>query len=149
MAASEHLLGSTFVGSRAGAHWTAVEKLQLLPNQSPGHFSVGYKVTDPNGRHAFMKASDLSMFNQPGRDALQSLLAAATAHDFERRVLERCRGNNMDRVVTAVDFGDAEFVHEGIRDRIFFLIFELANGDLRKARGAPKISLTFCGRLAL
>lgn len=132
MAASEYLLGSTFTGSRAQRSWTATEKLQLLPNQSPGHFSVGYKVIDADGHRAFMKASDLSMFNAPGRDALQSLLAAATAHDFERRVLERCRGNNMDRVVTAIDFGDGEFVHQGVRDRIFFLIFELAQGDLRK-----------------
>ncbi len=53
------------------------------------------------------------------------------AQKFERRILDHCRGNNMDRIVLAIDYGDKIIVHDGIKEPIFYLIFELAKCDAR------------------
>jgi len=93
---------------------------------------VGYLVKDDNDEQAFLKAADLGMFSNGHDDPLLVLQQAFNAHVFERNVLDHCRGNNMDRVVTALDYGDQELVSAGVRDRVFYLIFEKADGDLRK-----------------
>ena len=45
--------------------------------------------------------------------------------------MEICNGNNMDRIVHALDYGEFEIVHRGVREFVFFVIFELAKGDVR------------------
>jgi serine/threonine protein kinase len=57
---------------------------------------------------------------------------ALTGHVFERRILDYCRGKNMDRVVTALDYGTEDIIHHGARDPVFFLVFERAEGALRR-----------------
>ncbi|UYY59513.1 protein kinase domain-containing protein [Sphingomonas sp. S2-65] len=80
-----------------------------------------------------MKASDLSkVLGADPSDMVGNLLKATQAHQFERDILEHCFGNRMDRVVTALDFGNESVIHEGITDFLFFLVFELAEGDLRR-----------------
>lgn len=132
MSAAQNLLGQTLRGSRSGEDWRVVKRLQLRPGATPGQFSVGYLVEGASGKSAFMKASDLGMFAAAGEDLLQQLQRAINAHAFERRILDHCHGNNLDRVVTALDYGDAEIFNHGTRDRLFFLVFEQAEGDLRK-----------------
>jgi eukaryotic-like serine/threonine-protein kinase len=132
MSAAEDLVGQTLTGHRNGRNWNVTEKLAMLPGQSGGYFSVGYFAEDHAGTKAFLKASDLSRYTANGQDFLTGLLQAANAHNFERRILDRCIGNRMDRVVTALDYGDAEVISDGVRDRLFFLVFERADGDLRK-----------------
>ena len=54
---------------------------------------------------------------------------------FERDMLNICAGNSMDRVVRALDYGEFEVVHNGVREWVFFIVFEKASGDIRtKAR---------------
>lgn len=81
-----------------------------------------------------MKASDVGLFMMgQAADPLQSMISATTAHNFERAVLDHCHGNSMDRVVTALDYGSTQIIHEGVREVIFFLVFEYAQGgDLRR-----------------
>jgi serine/threonine protein kinase len=117
-------------GQRDGRIWNVIEKLEVKPSETPGQFSVGYLV-EAGGERAFLKASDLGMFIRGSASVLDALNQATTAHAFERDVLEYCRGNAMDRIVTAVDFGDIEVDFEGTRDFVFFLVFELAQGDIR------------------
>ena len=131
MSAAENLLGRVLHGARRGNQWRVTEKLSLEAGLSPGHFSVGYIVEDENRNQAFMKASDLGMFTRDGADFLTGLQRAVGAHAFERQILDHCHGNRMDRVVTALDYGDIDIVHHGTRDHVFFLVFEKAQGDLR------------------
>jgi serine/threonine protein kinase len=93
---------------------------------------VGYRVQDQNGRPAFMKISDLDLMTGEGTDLLERISGAALAHRFERQILDHCQGNNMDRVVTALDYGDRQVDLDGEKDVIFFLVFELADGDIRR-----------------
>jgi eukaryotic-like serine/threonine-protein kinase len=129
--AAGSLRGQVLVGERRKQRWTVTEEVSMVPGHTPGHFSVAYKCKSDEGQEAFMKASDLGLF-LAANDPLESLVRASNAHSFERSVLDHCRGNRMDRVVTALDYGSSSIVHEGVREAVFFLIFELAQGDLRK-----------------
>lgn len=132
MSACEHLLGISLIGQRTRERWDVVKKLETAPDLTPGNFSVGYVVKNSAGREAFCKASDIGMFANGEGSFLDRLQRALGAQAFERKVLEHCRGSNMDRVVTALDYGDIESTYENVRDRVFFLIFEMAQGDLRR-----------------
>jgi serine/threonine protein kinase len=132
MVASEELLGRVVQGQRTKKSWTVVERVSVEPGQTPGGFSIGYAVEAPDGERLFLKASDLGMFVQDTTSILDALNRATRAHTFEREILEHCRGNNMDRVITAVDYGEIPVVHGGTNDVVFFLVFELAQGDLRR-----------------
>lgn len=131
MTVCENLVGYELPGKRRGHIWTVVEKIAAQPNATPGNFSVGYKVRNENGDEGFMKASDLSIFSK-GDDILKAITDATTAHTFERSILDHCRGNNMDRVVTALDYGESQIKTENQTDYVFYLIFEVADGDMRK-----------------
>ena len=119
------------VGRRSGKTWHVDEQLKLEPGLSPGQFSVGYKATGLDGQEAFLKASDLSMAFAK-QDPVKALLKMTTAHEFERSILEHCGGNRLDKVVTALDSGALEVTLEGSKEFVFFIVFELAQGDLRK-----------------
>jgi eukaryotic-like serine/threonine-protein kinase len=131
MGGASHLLGKTLVGDRARRTWTVTEQLKLTPGLSPGQFSVGYKVKGDDGSEAFLKASDVSMALNK-EDPVKALLEVTSAHQFERSILEHCRGNRLDKVVTALDSGTTDVTDEGFRDFVFYIVFELAEGDLRK-----------------
>jgi serine/threonine protein kinase len=54
---------------------------------------------------------------------------------FERDMLNICSGSSMDKIVLALDYGEFEVVHKGVREWVFFIVFEKASGDIRtKAR---------------
>jgi serine/threonine protein kinase len=132
MSAAQNLVGKVLRGARGGAEWQVLEKVNLRPGVTPGAFSVGYVAESNSGQKAFLKASDLGMFTRDGESFLEGLQRAVNAHAFERQILDHCHGNNMDRVVTALDYGDTEVFYHGTRDTVFFLVFEKADGDLRK-----------------
>ena len=128
--ASAQLADEELIG-RNGTKWKIVSKISTRPGHTPGQFSYTYKVANENGDEAFLKASDLGMFSGAGDDFLNRMIAAGTAHQFERSILDHCHGNNMDRVVIAIDYGNFETTKFGFRDTVFFIVFELASGDLR------------------
>lgn len=131
MKVCEQLQGRTLKGKRRGTEWNVGELIGQQKGNTPGAFSVGYHVTNGDGVRAFMKVSALSLF-QTSDDILGNITRTANAHSFERSILEHCNGNSMDRVVTALDFGDDQIEIDGKVDFIFFLIFEMADGDMRK-----------------
>ena len=126
MRPAECLLGLKLPG---GWH---VKSFAPRPSTSTGgKHSVGYLVENTDGREAYLKALDLSLAlkqEDPAR-ALEFLLKA---YNFERDILELCKGRRLRRVVTALadgtvevpgDFGDLRYVP--------YLIFEQAKGDIR------------------
>src|ERR1700694_233801 len=119
MGAAQHLTGLTFEGTKkvpsAGgpSRWTVAERLTLQDDLTPGQFSVGYRVQDQGGRQAFMKVSDLDLLTGDEVDILQRITVAAGAHKFERSILDHCRGSNMDRIVTAIDYGSCRVDVDG------------------------------------
>lgn len=94
-----------------------------------GNFTVAYHVTGPIGEKGFLKALDYSRaMHAP--DVAQALNAMTAAYIYERDVLNKCRG--LDRVVHAIADGTIQINEPGTNGVVEYLIFELADGDVRK-----------------
>ena len=110
--------------------WTVVEKVPKTTAATGGHFSVGYVVVHKSGKEGFLKALDFSeAMRQPNSTlVLQNL---TTAFNYEKRLLEECKTSNLDRVAVSLDDGQipAGELHSTLP--VPYLIFELAEGDIR------------------
>src|SRR5712691_1997227 len=111
--------------------WVVVEKIERPPEATGGAFSVGYLV-ERNGTRAYLKALDYSFAFSSGNTA-QVLEAMTSAYNYEVEILRHCAERRMDRVVRALDQG--ELIVDGAEGfgNVSYLIFELADGDIRLA----------------
>lgn len=111
--------------------WRVIDKISRKLGSTGGKFSVGYRVEDKkDGKFAFLKALDFSAASQvadPAR-ALQQMLEA---YNFERDVLLKCRNKRLGRVMTPLLDGSVNIPGFGIYSPVYYLIFELASGDIR------------------
>jgi eukaryotic-like serine/threonine-protein kinase len=127
---AENLVGHELRGRKK--IWKVIERLSKDQSDRTGIFySIGYKVESQDGHIAFMKVTDLDLLTDSSYSVYERTRVAIQAHEFERKILEHCRGNNMDRVVVAVDFGDMVISHEQGKEPIFYLMFDLAECDVR------------------
>lgn len=110
--------------------WTIGRLVQKESYQTGGNFSVGYLVEHPDGRAGFLKALDFRRALRAS-DMLRELEGMTRSYNFERDVLALCRGENLSRVVVAIADGELT-VPDAPMGRISYLIFELADGDVRK-----------------
>jgi len=135
----EHLAGAwRLLGTQLSSGWKVVETVGWDPNTglgsdhyngTGGHFSVPY-IVEKDGRRAFLKAIDLtSAMHSP--NMLMELHQITSAHSFEALLLKICEGEKMDRVVIALESGQAS-VGVNLQDKAPYLIFELADGDVRR-----------------
>lgn len=145
MGAAGNLHGHVLPGRRTKQKWTVIEELSAGSEITPNAYSVGYKVQSDSGQYAFMKATDLGLTTNDGEDPLERMRIALELHKFERDILDYCHGNNMDRIVTALDYGNHPVVVDGVQDAVFFLVFELAEGDARiHIDPSTKLDLAWC-----
>jgi serine/threonine protein kinase len=132
MGIAEQLVGHELPGRRANVRWTVLERISNGHEEPSGAiYSVGYRVKSNEGHEAFMKVTDLDLLTDETCSIFERTSVAVQAHKFEREILEHCRGNNMDRIVVAIDYGDTIVQHEKGREPIFYLVFELAECDVR------------------
>jgi serine/threonine protein kinase len=132
MGIAERLVGHELPGRRANTRWTVLERISSEHEERSGMvYSVGYRVKSNEGREAFMKVTDLDLLTDQSYSILERAHVAVQTHKFEREILEHCRGNNMDRIVVAIDYGDTIVRHEQGKEPIFYLVFELAECDVR------------------
>lgn len=126
------------LGRTLESGWTIVQPVGWDPlsgdsmdhyNGSGGHFSVPYLV-ERDGRRAFLKAIDFtSALNSV--NVLEALQEITATHSFEAKILRLCADANMDRVVVAIESGQIS-VGPNLQDTAPYLIFELADGDVRR-----------------
>lgn len=109
--------------------WTVGELVKMHSYQSGGNFSVGYLATRKDGRPGFFKALDFSR-SRDDPDPVAALEREAGTYRFERDVLELCKGANLSRIVVAMTSGHFD-VPEAPFGKVYYLIFELADGDAR------------------
>lgn len=126
MSAADHLQGLVLDGD-----WTVLRKVAYKPS-SGGIFSVPYIVADKSGKEHFLKALDFSdAFNKP--DPARALQEMTSAYNHERDILEHCKDRRLSRVVLAVTHGYVQVPgYSNIEGRVAYLIFELAESDVRK-----------------
>lgn len=124
-------------GTTLKSGWTVIRAVGWDPktglskeiyNGTGGNFSKAYLV-EKEGKQAFLKAIDLTRPLRE-RDVMAALHRVTSEHQFEISILGLCSGARMDRIVVALDSGE-ERLGEGLHDVVPYLIFELAEGDVR------------------
>lgn len=130
----ENLVGKSINGTKRTGLWHVRELVKRNVGASGGSFSIGYKVEHDDGTQAFLKATDIGLLKDgvPNKSPLEKMRDALSEQQFEREILDICRGNNMDRIVHALDFGEFETTEGGVRDYVFYIMFEMATGDVRQ-----------------
>jgi hypothetical protein len=119
-------------GLKLDGGWTVVERLQNQPS-SGGYFSVPYLVNDSNGKPHFLKAFDFSSAFEPGIDVISELQRLTAAFEHERDILEHCKSRRLSAVVVAITFGYVRVPNlSPTEGTVYYLIFELAEGDVRR-----------------
>ena len=118
------------VGLKLYGGWTVVREIVRMRDQSGGQFSCSYEITHDEGRSAFLKALDYSRALTTG-DPASALNSLTQAYLFERDIVKMCADRNMDRVVRAIAFGDVVVDPTSPIGLVQYLIFEMADSDLR------------------
>lgn len=146
---SSHLVGKTFDGAKAGRSWLVKKKLTRPKGGTGGTFSVGYVASDSTGEDFFLKATDIGLLRVDERKSrLEQMSEALNLQCFEREMLDICTTSGMNRIVRAVDYGELEVVHEGVKEFVFFIVFEKAVGDIRSsARDYRKTGISWVPRV--
>ena len=107
-----------------------VRRLDSGPNATGSAFSVGYLVRLTDGREAFLKAIDFSQALSAA-DPARELQAMTEAFNFERDILAKCHDERLDYVVHAVHDGKTLVPSMPDGGVVQYLVFELADGDVR------------------
>ncbi len=119
-------------GMELPSGWVVLSRVKRLDGQTGSAFSIGYLArNDDNGQTAFLKALDFSEALQE-ENMLEALGKAIDAYKFEQTLLELCADRHMNRVVRALGSGYIK-VDDSQLGRVPYLLFEPADGDIRKA----------------
>jgi serine/threonine protein kinase len=115
-----------------GDGWHVARRIHKTPNATGGSFCVCYEV-ERSGRTAFLKALDIhGVLRSSPEDVMAVMQRVSTAYNYELNLLEACDERQMDRVVRPLDHGQQTIDSADVTSIVFFLVFELAEGDLRK-----------------
>lgn len=111
--------------------WKVMAPAPKDANSTGGFFSKCYFVENDDGRKAFLKALDISHALRADDPAL-ALQTLTEAFNFEREVLVKCKNEKLDHIVIAIDDGKVRFEDAVDGGVVQYLIFELADGDVRR-----------------
>lgn len=133
------------VGQTIGGGWLVTQRLPRsgeagAEDQTGGHFSVGYIATK-GAKKAFVKALDIQSVIEnkgSGRTLVQRLKEMTDSHTFESAILDVCRKAKLDRVVEVIASGQLDLPGSLYGLEVPFIMFEMAEGDVRKAIGASE-----------
>lgn len=125
IAASANMEGMTL-----STGWKVIKPLDRGDTATGGHFSNAY-VVSKDGQKGFMKAFDFSDAFLAA-NVLEELQKLTTAYVYERDLLLHCKGRKLNKVVIALDHGEAQVPnYDQMNGRVFYLVFQLADGDMR------------------
>jgi eukaryotic-like serine/threonine-protein kinase len=111
--------------------WKVKRHLARNQNGTGGTFSQSYLV-EKDGKEGFLKAFDFSEAFDTGADTLTVLSNLSAAYNHERSILDHCNLRRLSNVVLAVSHGKVQVPDMGpMEGTVFYLIFEMADGDVR------------------
>lgn len=125
MRPAEQLSGMTLPSG-----WIVESQITRKPTSTGGRFSTGYTCRNANGQRGFLKAMDYSEAFKDPTPALM-LHSMTSAYLFEKRLCEKCRDSGITRVARALESGTIDLVPADPFKKVEYLIFELADGDVR------------------
>lgn len=131
--AAHSLLGHTL---KTG--WLVKEKIQKNSNQTGSTFSVGY-IVEKNSESCFLKAFDFGAFlatavpknGETDIDIVDVVNDMTTAFIYERDLSKHCKNKHVTKVIFVKEAGQ-EFIQGMAIPVVPYLIFDLADGDIRK-----------------
>jgi serine/threonine protein kinase len=132
-------------GERLPDGWTVTSRVPDRPGATGGNFSIAYMVKHDDGREGFCKVLNyqMAMFSADPAQALQALVEA---YNFEKELLLQCGQERLSRVVLSV--GDGQFQRPGYSiPTVSYIIFEIAEGDVRKVMDATPAEITLAVKL--
>lgn len=118
-------------GTNLDSGWHLQSRLERLDGQTGSAFSVGYLAVNGNGEIAFLKALDFSRALEE-EDLFAALEKAIDEYRFEETLLSLCADRRMSKVVRTLDSGFIKVDNSSL-GRVPYILFEPAEGDLRKA----------------
>ena len=122
----------SLVGLKLPGDWTVDQQIRRSESATGGHFSCGYLVGHTDGRRGYLKALDFFSMLPESPDPARDLEPLIRAFNFERDLLETCRKNKLSRVVSALSSGAVTVPGFPPPATVQYIIFELADGDVRK-----------------
>ncbi len=128
------------MGAELPGGWRVVEEITRGAGQTGGFFSVSYRVEGEDGSPAFLKVLDYEAALQLANDPAHALQEMTRAYLFEVEVLGLCGERRLSRVVLALDSGETFVTGPRGQERISYLVFEIADGDIRQALDAPDLA---------
>lgn len=122
--------------------WKVISLFTPEKYATGGTFSEGCLVRSAQGKDAFLKALDLSSaLGSP--DPARALQALTEAYNFERDILRQCKTHGMDRVATAIADGTVRIPGAKDGGTVPYIIFELADGDIRSHLARTSLELAW------
>lgn len=123
MGPAEQLKGMILKGE-----WTVIDFAKRRPNATGGHFSHGYIVEHRDGHRGFLKALDYTAaMLAPNTPVV--LNALSTSYIFEKSLCEKTA--HLSRITRAIDSGNIHVNKADPFSKVEYLIFELADHDIR------------------
>ncbi|MDM1679889.1 protein kinase [Myroides odoratimimus] len=114
--------------------WIVSNMIEKTEGGTGGFFSVCYLV-ERNDEKAFLKALDFNAFFQmnrgSGKRMTEILKEQTNAFEFEKELLFKCKESRLSKVSMIVDEGE-ENLDDFTMGVVPYLIFEIADGDIRK-----------------
>jgi eukaryotic-like serine/threonine-protein kinase len=110
--------------------WKVMHRIPAILGETGGASSTPY-VVERDGQRAFLKAIDFTRALADD-DPARALEMMTRIFNFERDLLRACRDRRMRNVVRVIDEGSTTVPNGGPVPRVNYLIFELADGDIRR-----------------
>jgi serine/threonine protein kinase len=111
--------------------WRVVRRIASFPGGTGGSFSTPY-IVEKDDEQAFLKAIDFARALSD-EDPARALELLTRIFNFERDLVRRCADRRMRNVVRVITDGAVTVPGAGPANRVNYLIFELASGDVRRA----------------
>jgi len=126
--AANNLLGRTLESG-----WKVIKKIKKESYATGRFFSVCYKV-EKNGETCFLKAFDFAKFfssSEPNKKIVDIMTDMLNAYKYEKQLSDFCKDKHVTKIFFVKDSGEENVTGYTI-PVVPYLIFDLADGDVRK-----------------
>lgn len=118
-------------GMKLDGGWEVLKMIERSKNATGGRLSVSYLIKNDDGTQAFLKAMDYhEAFKHD--DPARHIKPLVDIYNFERDILELCNVNKLSKVVNLLGHGSIRTDEDDPFTVVQYIIFELADGDIRK-----------------
>ncbi|MDI4635841.1 hypothetical protein J7U46_22435 [Pelomonas sp. V22] len=120
-------------GKTTPAGWLIGDPVSFAADHTGGYFSDCYYV-EKDGRKAFLKALDIEKFD------ISQIGWLLGAFNYEAELAQLCRDKRLVRIAQVIEYGNVERDPNAapVLRNVPFLIFELADGDIRETVDVSK-----------